>query len=317
MAQEEKKYQVGDRICLWLPCRTCSWVSKFRAALLALLILLANGCERISSEIFNHSNDTKPVDHQSGGEGSPSPLTSDERPADDWPTVIRESMAAVVLIYAKHDEGWGSGTGFLASGGVVVTNHHVIFGDDGVQLPLEMLLLDREENSINVDGLLYSDPSKDVAILRLGNDNSDLPSLQLTDGHPLYKRGILEQGQEVVALGHPLGFHFSAAVGHVSAIRAARELPFESLKAETNGVWIQHTASISPGNSGGPLINRSGEVVGMNTLYFLGGQNLNFAISAIDIFDAVKVARQSDLTPLNSRRGNLGQAIREIMQQTQ
>ncbi len=97
------------------------------------------------------------------------------------------------------------------------------------------------------------------------------------------------QGTDCVAIGAPLGLDMSITQDIVSAIRSARELEADIQLRGHEGTWIQTDAEISPGNSGGPLLNRRGEVIGINTMSYTenNAQALNFAISCTDIRQGV------------------------------
>ena len=84
----------------------------------------------------------------------------------------------------------------------------------------------------------------------------------------------------VIAVGHPQGFRFTTTMGIISSVHATSDLPDEyreSIKAPAENVWIQTSAAINGGNSGGPLLNLEGEVIGINT-WIAQGQNLGFAV---------------------------------------
>lgn len=220
-----------------------------------------------------------------------------------WPETISQAQRGILLIGVKFNDGFAQGTGFAVGDNLIVTNSHVISQDETDRLAEAIVVVNSDKRHIQVKGLLYRDFEKDIAVMRTENKWPQSTKLTLLEGHPQFK-SPLKPGEEVAALGHPKGFTFSTAIGHVSAIRAAKTMPFEQTRANTNGVWIQHTASISQGNSGGPLINRAGAVVAMNTLIFHQGvsQNLNFAISAADIRDAVQQAQKSDLTEFSGNQ---------------
>jgi S1-C subfamily serine protease len=111
--------------------------------------------------------------------------------------------------------------------------------------------------------VLAYDKSRDVAIIKA--HGVDFRTLTLGDSDRL------QVGEEVVAIGNPLSLESTVSNGIVSAIRTVDE-----------GKFVQITAPISPGSSGGPLFNMSGEVVGITTSHLVGGQNLNFAIPIND-----------------------------------
>ena len=229
--------------------------------------------------------------------------TQNDSSTRPWPETISQAQRGILLIGVKFNDGFAQGTGFAVGDNLIVTNSHVISQDETDRLAEAIVVVNSDKRHIQVKGLLYRDLEKDIAVIRTEKKWPQSTKLTLLEGHPQFK-SPLKPGEEVAALGHPKGFTFSTAIGHVSAIRAAKTMPFEQTRANTNGVWIQHTASISQGNSGGPLINRAGAVVAMNTLIFHQGvsQNLNFAISAADIRDAVQQAQKSDLTEFSGNQ---------------
>lgn len=167
------------------------------------------------------------------------------------------------------------GTGFIISGdGYVLTNHHVIDGADQVIVRLR----DRREIEAEVVG---SDPQSDVALLKL--DQGGLPSARIGDS-----RG-LKPGQWVVAIGSPFGFEHSVTAGIVSALGRASQMPGQQYVP-----FIQTDVPINRGNSGGPLLNIRGEVVGINSQIFSntgGYMGVSFAIpieTAMDVVDQIK-----------------------------
>ena len=119
------------------------------------------------------------------------------------------------------------------------------------------IVRDHEGNEFRVLGVVGSDVGDDLAILKIDAPAKAISTLGLEDELP-------EQGQSVVAIGSPKGLEQSVSVGIVSAIRA-------------EGKLIQHTASTSQGSSGGPLINRAGEVVGVHRAVVVDGDDLRLA----------------------------------------
>lgn len=109
--------------------------------------------------------------------------------------------------------------------------------------------------SFEVEGILGADAERDIALIKL-KSSDPLPAASLATELP-------SKGDEVVAIGAPRGFAFTVSNGIVSAVRKADEL---TDREKLKGTWIQTTTPISPGNSGGPLTNSPGEVVGINTL---------------------------------------------------
>ncbi len=187
--------------------------------------------------------------------------------------------------------GVSMGSGFVISAdGYVLTNHHVIDGADEVKVKLS----DRREYTAKVVG---SDQQYDVALLKI--EAKDLPVLRLGNS------ASLKPGQWVVAIGSPLGLDHSVTAGIVSATgRSAspeqRYVPF-----------IQTDVAINQGNSGGPLLNTRGEVVGINSQIFSvsgGYMGISFAIP-IDL--AMSAVEQLKKTGRVSR-GQLGVIVQPI-----
>ncbi len=142
----------------------------------------------------------------------------------------------------------GAGSGFIIdSDGRIVTNHHVVADADMIRV---RLLDDREFDA----ELVGSDPTTDVAVIRIAEDVNDLPTVELGDSEQL------RIGDWVLALGNPLGLDFTVTAGIVSA--KGRRLRTEATALES---FIQTDAAINQGNSGGPLIDLAGRVMGINS----------------------------------------------------
>lgn len=186
----------------------------------------------------------------------------------------------------------GEGSGFIVSAdGVILTNAHVVDGASEVTVKLT----DRREFKARVRGV---DRPSDVAVLKI--DARDLPVVHLGQAGPL------RVGDWVLAIGSPFGFENSATAGIVSA--KARALPDEGYVP-----FIQTDVAVNPGNSGGPLFNLRGDVVGINSQIYSrsgGYQGLSFAIP-IDV--AIQVKDQLLQTGKVSR-GRLGVTIQDINQ---
>jgi putative serine protease PepD len=154
------------------------------------------------------------------------------------------------------------GSGFIIStDGLVLTNSHVVFGLQGISVTLD--------NGRTAQAkLLGADPILDVAVLRILVPSEDLHLATLGDST------TLRVGEEVIAIGNPLGLEQTLTHGVVSGIN--RILPESPLSLTLP--LIQTDAAINPGNSGGPLINRCGEVIGINSAILTDTQNIGFAI---------------------------------------
>lgn len=184
------------------------------------------------------------------------------------------------------------GSGFIVSpDGYILTNAHVV--DDASQVTVK--LTDKREYKAKVVG---SDKASDVALLKIAA--TDLPTVKI--GDPSKSKA----GEWVVAIGSPYGFDNTVTAGIVSA--KARALPDENYTP-----FIQTDVPVNPGNSGGPLFNLNGEVIGINSMIYSrtgGFQGLSFAIP-IDM--AMKVKSQLQQYGKVSR-GRIGVAIQEVNQ---
>lgn len=188
--------------------------------------------------------------------------------------------------------GVSNGTGFvISSDGYIITNHHVIDEADKVIVRFN----DRRELEAKIIG---SDALSDIAVLKV--DATGLPAVRIGDARSL------RPGQWVVAIGSPFGFDYSVTAGVVSGINR------RSFDPEQQYVpFIQTDVAINRGNSGGPLLNVRGEVVGVNSQIFSntgGFIGVSFAIPA-DV--AMNTARQLRETG-EVRRGVLGVQIGQI-----
>jgi len=186
----------------------------------------------------------------------------------------------------------GVGSGFIVSpDGVILTNAHVV---DGAQ-EVTVRLTDRREFTAKVVG---TDPQSDVAVIRI--DAHDLPTVKLGDARSA------RVGDWVLAIGSPFGFDNTVTSGIVSA--KSRALP-----NETYVPFLQTDVAVNPGNSGGPLFNTAGEVIGINSQIFSqtgGYQGLSFAIP-IEVANQVK-----DQILANGKvtRGFMGVTVQDVTQ---
>lgn len=200
------------------------------------------------------------------------PLQNDGQVAE----LIERVEQSVVRIDVKMSNGSGIGSGFVVhSSGIVVTNHHVVEGCTSATVTFN------DGTTAKVIGPLVLLPAKDIAVIRIETDGRKLQPLQLA-------RNLPRKGENVVTLGAPHGLSFSISRGIVSAVRKAAEISSLGGDFDKDVMLVQTDASISPGNSGGPLVTYSGEVVGINTLGSVQGQSLNFAVSARDVAGAVQ-----------------------------
>jgi len=211
---------------------------------------------------------------------------------DELPEFFRRFFGEPGMPQPPRDSVSG-GSGFIISAdGEVLTNHHVIDGADTVIVRLP----DRREFEAEVVG---SDPQSDIALLRI--DATGLPTLPLGDSRQL------RAGQWVIAIGSPFGFlentvtaGIVSGTGRQSRMQGQNYVPF-----------IQTDVAINRGNSGGPLLNVDGEVVGINSQIFSnsgGFMGVSFAIPTDVAMNAVRQLRETG----EVRRGLLGVVVQQV-----
>lgn len=191
------------------------------------------------------------------------------------PALVHIRPVKEVFVQGQRQEVLAVGSGFIISDdGYVVTNEHVA----GESSQVICVLSDNTELEARVVG---TDPDTDIAVLKL-DAGRKLPYARF--GHS----AVTESGELVLAMGSPHGLTRSASLGIISVT--------DRYLGEAGGItapynnWIQTDAAINRGNSGGPLVNLKGEVIGINTLALLGAENVGFAIPsdiAREVIDAI------------------------------
>ena len=233
-------------------------------------------------------------DSPSSGAAKPSPILTDGSLLDAYSNAVVSAAdrisPAVVKIDVRRNakqhrsESGGSGSGFLFTpDGLILTNSHVVSGASEVGVSL------RDGHSMDAD-ILGDDPHTDLALVRVSG--SKLPTVQFGTS-----RGI-RVGQLAIAIGNPYGFECTVTAGVVSALGRSMRAYSGRLIDDV----IQTDAALNPGNSGGPLSNSRGEVIGVNTAIIMAAQGICFATA----IDTAKVVVAQILRHGRVRRGWLG-----------
>ena len=178
------------------------------------------------------------------------PQSTTENRATEWAEIVAHTRPAVVVI--ETDEGLASGF-IIKPDGIIVTNNHVVA--NAKEMAVEFASGEVYRNVY----LLSSDPIDDLAFLKI--EAVDLPTI------PLGNSNDVRVGEEVLLVGAPKGLEQTVSNGLISGIRLR-----EGVRV------LQTSAAASPGSSGGPLLNRSGEAVGVMSFKVINGENLNFTI---------------------------------------
>ena len=179
-------------------------------------------------------------------------------------SLVAEAVGpAVVRVEAQGNGRGGTGSGvIISSDGLILTNSHVVQGATAARLSTS------EQQTFEAR-VIGDDPHTDLALLH-AHSHGKLPAAAIGDSK------TLKPGHLVVAIGNPLGFESTVTAGVVSALG-------RSLRASSGRLIddvIQTDAALNPGNSGGPLVNSRGEVVGINTAVIMGAQGICFAVAS-------------------------------------
>ncbi len=178
----------------------------------------------------------------------------------DFSGIIEDAIKSVVTIRTDISQG----TGFIIdSEGYIVTNYHVMQNARSAGI----YTYDGETHQVNLIGY---NQKFDIALLKI---DGEYDRLRLADSDDI------QIGEKVIAIGNPLGLQFSVSEGIVSAVHRPGINEVEA--------YIQTDAALNPGNSGGPLINKKGKVIGINNFKIGSGENLGFALESNYIEDII------------------------------
>ncbi len=180
--------------------------------------------------------------------------------------IIESAIPSVVTVRTNVAQG----TGFLITNeGYIVTNFHVLIGGN------KLSVITSDQETLNAKLIGYNE-EYDVALLKI---NGTFTSFKFTNE--------VQIGEKVIAIGNPLGLQFSVTEGIVSAIN--RKL------SDSDARYIQTDAALNPGNSGGPLINIKGRVIGINNFKVSEGESIGFALQSDDIKEQINIIAQNKL----------------------
>jgi lipoprotein NlpI len=192
--------------------------------------------------------------------------------------IYENANSSIVVIHSIDFSGNKSGQGsgvILKEKGMIVTNFHIFAGN-------EKLIVTHNEDTIHHNGITGVDIEKDILILKL--ESGDFNTISIGNSNDI------KVGQKIFAIGSPMGLENTMSEGIISGIRKLGKLKKD---------YIQITASLSPGSSGGAVLNSKGELIGISTMAYKEGQNLNFAIMINDIL-AVPLDQVTDKLKLEA-----------------
>jgi len=174
--------------------------------------------------------------------------------------IAEKALGSTVLLEMKNARGTtiGLGSGFFVRDGHIATNYHVIKGAAGGTAKLV-----GKQARFDIEGYIDIDKDRDIAVLKVTTLRAPALSLGNSDA--------VQVGETIYAVGNPRGLEGTFSQGNISSIRSEGN-------ALARGKILQITAPISPGSSGGPILNSKGKVIGISVGTRIDGQNLNFAI---------------------------------------
>jgi serine protease DegQ len=243
-------------------------VAWLRVATVLTLALVASGCSLTDDD--DTATTTTTVERTTAAEARAGEDATVD--LDDIPELVEGVAPSVVTIFVEGAQGEGAGSGVIwDEEGRIVTNNHVVEGAGAIEVALA--------NGTRLEGrVIGADPRTDLAVVDVDRDG--LPAAEFADGLP-------RVGELAIALGSPLGLANTVSAGIVSALH--RDLPSGGTTPALIDL-IQTDAAISPGNSGGALVDGDGEVIGVNVAYIppeARAVSIGFAIPAPVVRDVV------------------------------
>jgi len=188
---------------------------------------------------------------------------------DDFSGIAKEAVKSVVTI----STGSSLGSGFIVnSAGYLVTNNHVIAGKEN-----EIVVLTYDRKNLPAT-LVVVDNVRDIALLKIEGEFSALSFADKED---------IQVGEKVIAIGNPLGLSFTVTEGIISALDRTGPSGLNE--------YIQTDVSLNPGNSGGPLIDKEGKVVGINNFKIGGAESLGFSLESQIIKESINSLTNSTI----------------------
>ena len=203
--------------------------------------------------------------------------------SDKMLDAIEQSNQRVVALVVHKNNKKVHGTGLIfTSQGLVITNYHVIASGQ----TLSGTLSNGKQVTLS---LVQTSKKRDLAVLQI-NEKLELPKDEIKFA------AKLRLGEEVFAIGNPLGLGHTVTVGRISGLQ--REIPgLDETKLKN---IVQHSADLNPGNSGGPLFNAVGELVGLNVAMHEGGRGISFAVCADDVHYVMSKSKENKAVALAS-----------------
>lgn len=228
-------------------------------------------------------------------------------PSGTLTKILEQYQQGIIFIQCKDRKGEEIqlGSGFVIDGkGLAATCFHVLRGASSAEAVFA------DGSKVAVKGVRAWDDSGDIAIIELADGGKKLTPL------PLRQNAKRQVGEDVVAIGHPLGFKFTPSLGILSGAHTTAELPLpfrDVIGAPATNVWLQTSAALAGGNSGGPLLDQKGEVLGINTWVAGSGQKFGFA-SDVRHLASLKTKLNAAAVPLAELTGP-EEELREIAEE--